>query len=334
MSNENSQRKQRLNMTSSMFSQIKRLYKLKTRKELMEITSLSKAALNVAIRKIESYANGDATFNALYKSAGRKRSIKDALNTEIRSLMGNDNSLTQVGCRERLQNSNISLSTMCRAVKEAGLSRKRLKRRSNVVLSEEHRASRVMFCAKILGLRSKQILFLDESGFNLHTSTQYGYSPVGQDAFIYQPKSRGRNVSLCSIISLNGMEHFNIVDGAFNREIFIAFLEECFRNGVFQSNTVLVMDNVRFHCGQEVSDYLFARGVQVIMLPTYSPDLNPLENLFACIKYRLDRIRPRSQTREGLKENIRNVIYSLGTLNEYYNNFWQHVNLINNKQEE
>jgi len=68
------------------------------------------------------------------------------------------------------------------------------------------------------------------------------------------------------------------------------------------------MDNVRFHCGDEIKNLLNVRSVQVMMLPTYSPDLNPIKNTFACIKCRLDHIRPRTETREELKNNIKNVI--------------------------
>jgi len=123
------------------------------------------------------------------------------------------------------------------------------------------------------------------------------------------------------MISMNGIEHFILVDGGCNREFFIGFLEECFRKGIFQNNPVLVMDNVRFHCGDEIKNLLNVRGDQVIMLPTYSPDLNPIENTFACIKYRLDLIRPRAETREELKNNIKNVIQSIGSFDEYYRSF-------------
>lgn len=334
MPDNNPQRKRRVVINPSIFDQIKRLYKQKSKEEMLEITSLSKSALNAAIRKIESFENDNPTFEALYKRAGRNKGNRDSLHAEIRTVFGNNNSFTQVGCRELLQNSSISLATMCRAVKEANLTRKRLKRRANIVLSEEHKATRQVFCSRILGSRSRQILFLDESGFNLHTSINYGYSPVGQDAFIYQPRSRGKNISLCAIISMNGIEHFNLVDGACTKEIFLGFLEECFRKGIFQNNPVLVMDNVRFHCGEEIKHFLLARGVQVMMLPTYSPDLNPIENIFGCIKARLDRIRPRAETREMLNNNIRIIIQGMGSCEEYYRSFWQLVNAINNRQEE
>ena len=76
-------------------------------------------------------------------------------------------------------------------------------------------------------IKRNNILFLDEAGFNLHTSTNYGYFPVNKDAVLYQPASRGRNLSLCAIISKNGIKNYQIKEGAFNKEFFVSFLKKC-----------------------------------------------------------------------------------------------------------
>ncbi len=148
---------------------------------------------------------------------------------------------------------------------------------------------------------------------------------------MFQPKSKGHNISLCGLISMNGVEHFKIVDGAYNREVFIAFLVECNEKGVFRNNPILIMDNVRFHHCDKIKLYLSSIDVEVIYLPAYSPDLNPIENVFSCIKNRLNMIRPRAITRDELKENIRTVVESLDNLIEYFRSFWSRVNEINNR---
>ena len=72
-------------------------------------------------------------------------------------------------------------------------------------------------------------------------STNYGYSPVSQDAVLYQPASVGRNTSLLSIISIyTWREHFKIIDGELNRESFEDFLVKCNQKNVFTPNTVRV----------------------------------------------------------------------------------------------
>ena len=92
---EEQRRKQRVCLNRDNFEQIKRLYKIKTKNELLEITNLGISALKNLTRKIESYDGADEpTFDVLYKKLGRKRKNKNELHNEIRSIMGNDDSLT------------------------------------------------------------------------------------------------------------------------------------------------------------------------------------------------------------------------------------------------
>jgi len=324
-------RKKRVMINAEVFNQIKRLYKSRSKLEIMEITSLSKNAVNEAIRKIENCECSEPQFETLYKKVGRKKLNKESLHNEIRNIMGNDNSLTQKGCQEKLS-INISTTKLCREIKLAGLTRKRLKKRPSVRLTEENIDQRQIFCAQILGIKNKQIYFLDESGFNLHTSINYGYSMANQEAIMYQPASRGRNISLCAMISSSGVEKFEMIDGSYSRETFMKFLVCCSNAGLFRNNPVLIMDNVRFHHCFEIKEYLQSQNVILNFLPPYSPDLNPIENVFASIKSRLDSIRPRSLNREILKINMQTVITQLGNFNEYYRKFWEIIHSINNRQ--
>jgi len=49
-------------------------------------------------------------------------------------------------------------------------------------------------------------------------------------------------------------------------------------------NSVLVMDNVRFHLREDIQDMIEERGMHVVFLPPYSPDFNPIETAFSCTK--------------------------------------------------
>ena len=78
-----------------------------------------------AIRKIENSEESDPSFEALYKKPGRNSIDKSISHMIIRDIIENDNSLTQVGCKELLRTKN-SYPQLCREVKAGGLSRKRL----------------------------------------------------------------------------------------------------------------------------------------------------------------------------------------------------------------
>ncbi|KAF7692163.1 hypothetical protein CDIK_2494 [Cucumispora dikerogammari] len=154
---------------------------------------------------------------------------------------------------------------------------------------------------------------------------------VNEDAFLYQPASKGQNISLCGIISNNGWEHGKLIDGSYNRECFMGFLVECGQKDIFSNNPVIILDNVRFHHCEEIVFYLSSIGVEVMLLPAYSPDLNSIENVFGTIKSRLNAQDPRASTREQLKHNIETVINEVGELREYYRIFWERVNAISNR---
>ena len=138
--------------------------------------------------------------------------------------MRRDNSLTQVALKNIFEEKGIPLSlstvTCNRAVAASGLTRKRTKKRPNVVLSDAHRTKVSRFASEMEALFDHRILFLDESGFNLHTSNKYGYSMPDTDAFDYNIGNRGRNVSLCSILAASGIIYSETVFGVFNGIVF------------------------------------------------------------------------------------------------------------------
>ena len=120
MSQQSQQRKTRVLINEETFNQVKRLFKTKSKKELLEITSLSISALNSLIRKIESHEGEELSFSNIYKKSGRNKKDKSELYAEIGSIMGNDKSLTLKGCQEKLTH-GVSLPQLSRDFKASGL---------------------------------------------------------------------------------------------------------------------------------------------------------------------------------------------------------------------
>lgn len=71
------------------------------------------------------------------------------------------------------------------------------------------------------------------------------------------------------------------------------------------------MDNAPIHKTIVVKEFLESHQIEVVYLPPYSPDLNPIENFFSMVKSRYSAIRPRAVTREELKINVGNVLENL-----------------------
>jgi len=105
---------------------------------------------------------------------------------------------------------------------------------------------------------------------------------------------------------LAGLRHDRIVaplvlDGAINGQSFRAYVEQCLAPTLVQGD-VVIADNLGSHKVGGVREAIEARGATLLFLPAYSPDLNPIEQVFAKLKSLLRRAEPRS--REALWNTI------------------------------
>ena len=113
------------------------------------------------------------------------------------------------------------------------------------------------------------------------------------------PRNWGVNVTLLASMSLEGMGPCLAVEGPTTKAVFETYLEWVLAPSL-RPGQVVVMDNLSSHKGPRVRELVEARGCELLYLPAYSPDLNPIEQAFAKIKALLRRARAR--TREALLE--------------------------------
>ena len=157
-------------------------------------------------------------------------------------------------------------------------------------------------------------------GFSVAMRTRRGRSLVGTRAIQRVQGIRTRNISVCCSISKNGTLHFRKQDCPFNREYFLGYINEVLEklreNGI--SNAILIMDNVPFHKCREVRERIVEAGHSLLLLPPYSPFLNPIEDMFAQWKEKVKRENPRSE--EELLELIDRKFGEITSLNcrNYY----------------
>ena len=91
------------------------------------------------------------------------------------------------------------------------------------------------------------------------------------------------NVTLLASITAEGMGECLAVEGSTTREVFEAYLERVLTPSLGPGQ-VVVMDNLSSHKGSRVRELIEERGCELIYLPPYSPDLNPIEEAFAKLK--------------------------------------------------
>ena len=145
----------------------------------------------------------------------------------------------------------------------------------------------------------ERLVFVDEMGANTSLSAIYAYSPKGQRAYCSVPRNRGPNTTLLSCMSVEGMGSSLTVEGATNRDVFEAYVERAL-SPELRPGQVVVMDNLTAHKGERVRELIEERGCELLYLPPYSPDFNPIEEAFSKIKAVLRKVEAR--TPEGLVE--------------------------------
>jgi transposase len=151
----------------------------------------------------------------------------------------------------------------------------------------------------------ERFVFVDEMGAHTSLSSIYAYSPKGQRAYCSVPRNRGPNTTLLSCMSVEGMGASLAVEGATNRDVFEAYVERVLAPKL-RPGQVVVMDNLTAHKGERVRELIEGRECELLYLPPYSPDFNPIEEAFAKIKGVLREAEAR--TREALVEAMGTAI--------------------------
>jgi transposase len=149
------------------------------------------------------------------------------------------------------------------------------------------------------GLGAERLVFVDECGANTSLHRLYAWSRRGERAPCYAPRNWGANVTLLASMSLEGMGPCLAVEGPTTKVVFETYVEGVLAPSL-RPGQVVVMDNLSSHKGPRVRELVEGRGCELLYLPAYSPDLNPIEQAFAKIKALLRKAGAR--TREALIE--------------------------------
>ena len=150
-------------------------------------------------------------------------------------------------------------------------------------------------------LDARSLVFVDEMGTNTSLSPLYGWSKKGQRAYCSVPRNRGTNTTVLASMSTEGMGPTLAVEGATNTKVFETYVEQVL-GPTLREGQVVILDNLSAHKGERVRKLIEGRGCELLYLPSYSPDFNPIEEAFSKIKGLLRKAEARS--REALVEAI------------------------------
>ncbi len=165
--------------------------------------------------------------------------------------------------------------------------------------SERDERKRDAFRKYVSGIVADRFVFVDECSTNISLSPIYARAPRGERAHGKAPRNWGKNVSLVCAIDSKGVKPSMSVEGALDAKAFEAYVER-FLVAHLRRGQIVVMDNLSVHKSRRVERLVEEAGCELLFLPPYSPDMNPIEEAFSKVKGTLRKAGAR--TREALVE--------------------------------
>ena len=138
-----------------------------------------------------------------------------------------------------------------------------------------------------------RLLFVDESGAHTKMARRGGRTAIGKRLVCHVPFGRYETRTLIAAVRLDGVRAPWVFSGAMNGEMFLAWV----RQGLaptLQPGDWVIMDNLATHKVAGVREAIEAVGAYLLYLPPYSPDFNPIENMWSKIKQHLRSLAPRT----------------------------------------
>jgi transposase len=174
--------------------------------------------------------------------------------------------------------------------------------KKTISASEQDPLARLVWFAEVLRQDPKRLVFIDESGFNLAMTPHYARAPKGQRAYGQVPKNRGENSSLIAALTLDeGVYAAMTLEGAVDGIAFQVYVKEVLAPRL-RPGQIVVLDNLQVHKNQAVREAIEAQGCELLFLPSYSPDFNPIEQAFSKIKALVRKHKAR--TKKALDDAI------------------------------
>ncbi|KAL5534821.1 hypothetical protein ACEPAG_1285 [Sanghuangporus baumii] len=184
----------------------------------------------------------------------------------------------------------ISRSALDEHLRDAGISHKLLHKAA----AERDEVARAQFRQYAQdNWVANQLVFVDETSKDDRTIYRhYGRSILGKAAEFSAPFVRGQCYSMIAALTVDGYMNTRVVEGSVDGDEFQDFIANDVlprMNSWPGDNSVLILDNCAIHKREELREMVEAEGCQLIFLPAYSPDFNPIEESFSVFKSHLRR---------------------------------------------
>ena len=139
-----------------------------------------------------------------------------------------------------------------------------------------------------------RLVFIDETWTKTNMEPLKGWAPLGDRLIAKVPHGHWKTMTFIAALRCDRIEAPWISDGPVNAEAFKTYVEKVLAP-TLKPGDLVIMDNLGSHKGEAVRQAIRAAGAKLIFLPEYSPDLNPIEQVFAKLKHLCERPLERSR---------------------------------------
>ncbi len=139
----------------------------------------------------------------------------------------------------------------------------------------------------------ERLVFIDETWAKTNMTRLRGWAPRGRKLLAKLPQGRWRTLTLLAALRYDRIDAPCVIDGPINGESFLAYVEQVLVP-TLKPGDIVVIDNLGSHKGKAVRHAIRATGAKLFFLPPYSPDLNPIEQVFAKLKTLLRKAAERT----------------------------------------
>jgi len=160
----------------------------------------------------------------------------------------------------------------------------------------------------LAGLDLDRLVFYDESGVNTLMARLRGRCLKGRRLVDSAPAGRYATLTLMSAVRLAGVVAPLLLDGPVNAETFAGYVEGCLMPAL-EPGDILIMDNLPAHKSARITQAVEDAGCQLVYLPPYSPDFNPIENMWSKVKANLRETAAR--TFDALVEAVKDALHAI-----------------------
>lgn len=187
----------------------------------------------------------------------------------------------------------VSIGTLFNTLERLNLTRKKKTFSDPKKKSEAAQEDKKAYDTQLEKIQEDNRWYIDETGTCLNMTPLYGRSRQGERVYDEKPTDPGMRVNTVAILSKEGMKASYTYTGSLTAEVFILYLET-FVLPILGKGHTLIMDRHPVHRAEIVQNYLNKNHIKFLYIPSYSPELNPIEEAFSKIKQFIKKQKART----------------------------------------